>query len=51
MQGSIRIVMGLLLTMGAVGGIDAGNDLLACTALATAGLGLMFSGVNATKVY
>lgn len=51
MKGSIRIVVGLLLAFGAVGGIDAGNALLPCVALAAAGLGLMYSGVNAQKKF
>ena len=38
----IRFIVGFLLVFGAVGGLDAGNDLLPCVALALAGLGLMF---------
>ncbi len=49
MRGSIRIFVGLLMAFGAVGGIDAGNDLLACTAIALVGLGVMYSGVRAMK--
>ena len=48
-KGSIRIVLGLLIVFGAVGGIDAGNDLLPCVALAIAGLFVMNSGVRAME--
>ena len=51
MKGSIRIIVGLLLTFGAVGGIDSGNELLPCVALAAVGLGMMYSGVNAQKKF
>lgn len=47
MQGSIRFGIGLLVTFGAVGGMDAGNDLLSCLLLAVFGLLCMFSGVKA----
>lgn len=49
MKGSIRFVAGLLITFGAVGGLDAGNSVFACTALAVAGLFIMNSGVSAMK--
>ena len=49
MKGSIRLLVGLLVTFGAVGGIDAGNALLPCVALAVAGLFIMNSGVKAMK--
>lgn len=49
MKGSIRLVIGFLLVFGAVGGIDAGNDLLPCVALAIAGLFVMNSGVKAME--
>ena len=42
-------VVGLLIVFGAVGGIDAGNDLLPCVALAIAGLFVMNSGVKAME--
>lgn len=51
MKGSIRIVLGLLVAFGAVGGIDAGNDLLPCVLLAAAGLGTMYSGVKAQNKF
>lgn len=49
MKGSIRLMIGFLLVFGAVGGIDAGNDLLPCVALAIAGLFVMSSGIRAAK--
>lgn len=49
MKGSIRVIVGLLLAFGAVGGIDAGNDLLPCIAIACVGLALMYNGTNAMK--
>lgn len=49
MRGSIRIFVGLLMAFGAVGGLDTGNDLLACTAIAAIGLAIMYSGVRALK--
>jgi hypothetical protein len=49
MKGSIRLFVGLLIVFGAVGGIDAGNDLLPCVALAIAGLFVMNSGVKAME--
>jgi hypothetical protein len=47
MKGSIRIILGFLITFGAVGGLDAGNDLLACSLAAAAGLLMMYSGTRA----
>jgi hypothetical protein len=47
MKGSIRVILGLLITFGAAGGIDAGNDLLACSVAAAAGLLMMYSGTRA----
>lgn len=47
MAGSIRTFGGLLLCLGGVGGLDAGNALLPCLAIAVAGLALMASGVSA----
>lgn len=42
MKGTIRLVMGLLITMGAVGGMDMGTATLAQgTSLAALGLALM----------
>ena len=49
MKGSIRFVVGFLMAFGAVGGIDAGNELLPCVALAVAGLAIMASGVSAQR--
>ena len=49
MRGSIRFLFGLLLTMGAVGGIDTATDaqLLGCVAIAAVGLAIAASGVSA----
>lgn len=49
MKGTIRTIVGLLVTFGAVGGLDAGNDLVPCILLAVGGLALMASGVKAMK--
>ena len=49
MRGSIRMVVGLLIVFGAVGGLDAGSDVLTCTALAVVGLLSMYSGVKAME--
>lgn len=44
----IRFFIGLLLTMGSVGGMeDPANPLLACLALALVGLSIMGAGVTA----
>lgn len=37
----IRFAVGFLLVFGAVGGLDAGESVLACVAVACVGLGLM----------
>ena len=49
MRGSIRALVGLVVVMGAAGGLDTATDaqLLGCVAIAIAGLGVMFSGVSA----
>ena len=49
MKGSIRLIVGILVVFGAVGGIDAGNDLLPWVALAVLGLFVMSSGVRAME--
>ena len=51
MRGSIRAVFGLLVVFGAAGGVDTATDaqLLACVAIAAAGLGVMASGVSAMQ--
>lgn len=49
MRGSIRTAVGFFLVFGAVGGLDAGSNLVACVALAAVGLALMASGVFAMK--
>ena len=51
MQGSIRFFVGLLVTLGAVGGMDAPDaNLLAGVALAALGLATMYSGVKAMNL-
>jgi hypothetical protein len=49
MRGSIRFVLGLLITFGAVGTIEVNPDanLILQTALAVLGLGIMSSGIAA----
>jgi hypothetical protein len=49
MAGTIRTFLGLLLCFGAVGGLDNNSPILACVAIALAGLVIMFSGVSAMK--
>ena len=51
MRGSIRAIVGLVVVMGAVGGIDTATDaqLIGCVAIAIAGLALMASGVSAMR--
>lgn len=53
MKGSIRVFVGLLLTMGAVGGIDNATDaqLLPLIAIAAIGLYSMYSGTKAMKEF
>lgn len=46
----IRFFIGLIITMGAMGGMDSPeNSLLACVAVAAVGLSLMAVGVNKMK--
>jgi len=51
MQGSIRLVVGLILVFGAVGGLDYGSDMdcVILTIIAMAGLGMMYSGIRASE--
>ena len=51
MRGSIRMFVGLVVTMGAAGGLDNATNaqLLPCIALACVGLAVMASGVSASK--
>jgi hypothetical protein len=49
MRGTIRIAIGLVITFGAVGGIENNGDLLQCSLLALAGLLITYSGVEAMK--
>jgi hypothetical protein len=45
----IRIIFGLIVTMGAVGGLDTNGDILQCSLLAIIGLMLMAWGVSDKK--
>lgn len=47
MVGSIRTFGGLLLTLGAAGGLDNSDNLLASLAIALVGIALLYSGVSA----
>lgn len=51
MRGSIRVIVGLLLAMGAVGGMDHATDaqLLPLLAIAALGLFSMYSGTKAMQ--
>ena len=51
MRGSIRMLVGFLITFGAVGSIeiDPNANLMIEMILAGAGLALLFSGINAMK--
>lgn len=51
MKGSIRSIVGLLITFGAVGGLDNATDaqLLPLVAIAAVGLAIMASGVFVMK--
>lgn len=51
MRGSIRFVLGLIITMSAVGGVDNASDaeLFACIAAAAIGLLIMASGTRALQ--
>jgi predicted PurR-regulated permease PerM len=49
MKGSIRFGLGMLIVFGAVGGLDAGSDVLTCVVVAIAGLFVMNSGVKAME--
>lgn len=53
MRGMIRVFVGLVVVMGAAGGIDNATDsqLLGCVAIAIAGLAIMASGVAASKKF
>ena len=51
MKGSIRTIVGLVITFGAAGGMDNATDaqLIPLMIVAAIGLGLMYSGVKAMK--
>ena len=51
MKGLIRVLTGLVVTMGAAGGIDTATDaqLIPCIAIAIVGLAILASGVSASK--
>jgi len=51
MRGSIRFFVGLLVTFGAVGGMESpDSNLLVGVAIAAVGLAVMYSGVRAMKL-
>ena len=51
MKGSIRAITGLLVSLGAAGGLDNATDsqLPVVILVAVLGIGLMYSGVSAMK--
>lgn len=51
MKGSIRTIAGLIVVIGAAGGLDNATDaqLFPIIAIALAGLAVMYSGVQAMK--
>ena len=51
MRGTIRVIVGLVVVMGSVGGLDNATDAQLLPLLVVAGLGLfsMYSGVKAMK--
>ena len=51
MKGSIRVFLGLIITLGAAGGLDTATDnqLVLVTSVARLGCLLMYSGVSAMK--
>ena len=51
MKGSIRAILGLIITLGAAGGLDTATDnqLVLVTSVALLGCLLMYSGVSAMK--
>lgn len=53
MQGTIRMALGFLIVFGSMGGMDNATDgqLFSLVPLAIAGLGLMFSGLDAMKKF
>jgi hypothetical protein len=53
MKGSIRFALGLLITWGAAGSMDAASNtsLLLLVAIAAAGLVIMYSGARALQEY
>lgn len=51
MKGTIRVVVGMVIAMGSVGGIDTATDskLVVLCVIAAVGLAIMYSGVRAMK--
>jgi hypothetical protein len=51
MPGTIRVVVGMLIAMGSVGGIDTASDskLVVLCVIASLGLSIMYSGVQAMR--
>ena len=50
MKGTIRVLVGLLLTLGGVGGMETNVDMMPSLWYAIAGLGLMGWGVYVMKI-
>jgi hypothetical protein len=51
MRGSIRMIVGLVVVLGAAGGLDTATDsqLVGCVAVACVGLAMMMSGLSASQ--
>lgn len=50
MKGMIRVVVGFILVLGGVGGMETNVDMMPSLWYAIAGLGVMFWGVAAMKI-
>lgn len=50
MKGMIRVMVGLILVLGGVGGMETNVDMMPSLWYAIAGLGLMWWGVSAMKI-
>ena len=51
MKGTIRVVVGMVIAMGSVGGIDTATDnkLVVLCVIAAVGIAIMYSGVQAMR--
>ena len=51
MRGTIRVIVGMVIAMGSVGGIDTASDskLVVLCVIAALGLSIMYSGVQAMR--